>query len=174
MHNPTGKEVFGMNDDKYCTGLTLSFPADGFDEAALARLRKLLDARGALIGKALHTDRLDVCVGDGTVSFPWWDALPESEAVQAYSAFAFALCALAKRTSRVNAKVKQIESEKYAFRTLLLRMGFVGAQYKAFRRTLLRDLSGSAAFPNQARADAFYRAHAKKSNANKSNTCADT
>lgn len=35
---------------------------------------------------------------------------------------------------------------KYAFRCFLLRLGFIGNAYKADRKILLRNLSGSSAF----------------------------
>ena len=41
---------------------------------------------------------------------------------------------------------KAVENEKYAFRCLLLRLGFVGAEYKADRKILLKNLTGSSAF----------------------------
>ncbi len=40
-------------------------------------------------------------------------------------------------------------NEKYAFRCFLLRLGFIGPEYKAQRKVLLRNLNGSAAFKNQ-------------------------
>lgn len=36
--------------------------------------------------------------------------------------------------------------EKYAFRCFLLRLGMIGADYKAARKVLLRNLTGSSAF----------------------------
>jgi len=39
-----------------------------------------------------------------------------------------------------------VENEKYAFRCFLLRLGFIGAEYKIERKILLRNLTGSSAF----------------------------
>lgn len=39
-------------------------------------------------------------------------------------------------------------NEKYAFRCFLLRIGMIGAEYKAARKVLLRNLTGSSAFKN--------------------------
>jgi hypothetical protein len=36
--------------------------------------------------------------------------------------------------------------EKYAFRCFLLRLGFIGDEYKKSRKILLKNLSGSSAF----------------------------
>ena len=43
---------------------------------------------------------------------------------------------------------KPTDNEKYAFRCFLLRLGFIGAEYKAARKILLKNLSGSSAFRN--------------------------
>lgn len=60
-------------------GLTVSLPEEGFTEASLENLRKLVDAKANLITKALGTDRLDIRVAGNKVSFPWWDRMPEPE-----------------------------------------------------------------------------------------------
>ena len=51
-----------------------------------------------------------------------------------------------RNQKRINAKEKEVDNEKYAFRCFLLRLGFIGAEYKAERKILLRNLSGSSAF----------------------------
>ena len=143
-------------------GLTISLPQDGFTEAALENLRKLLEAKGALIQKALGADRLTVDTDEEHVSFPWWDRMPEPEEIQAYMSFVAALSAMAKEAKRVTSKEKDIESEKYAFRCFLLRLGFIGAESKAQRKLLLSRLSGSAAFPTAAEAEKFSAAQKAK------------
>ena len=60
-----------------------------------------------------------------------------------------------------------MESEKYAFRGFLLRLGFIGAESKGQRKLLLRNLTGSAAFPNQIKADSFLAAQKAKRDAAK-------
>jgi hypothetical protein len=37
-------------------------------------------------------------------------------------------------------------NEKYTFRCFLLRLGFIGPEYKDERKILLRNLSGSSAY----------------------------
>ena len=53
---------------------------------------------------------------------------------------------MAKKQQRVNATEKHVENEQYAFRCFLLRLGFVGPEYKADRKFLLKNLSGNSAF----------------------------
>ena len=137
------------------TGLSVSLPEDGFTEASLENLRKLVEAKASLITKALGTERLDVTAADGKVSFPWWDRMPEPEEAQAYMSFLAALCAMAKEAKRVLAKEAEVESEKYAFRCFLLRLGFIGNDSKAARKILLRNLSGHSAFRNKAEEEKF-------------------
>ena len=128
------------------TGLTISLPEEGFTDSSITNLKKLVEAKAALIRKALGTDRLDIEITDGKVSFPWWDTLPQPDEVHAYTGFIAALCNMAKETKRVLAKETEVESEKYAFRCFLLRLGYIGEDSKADRRILLRKLSGHAAF----------------------------
>lgn len=47
---------------------------------------------------------------------------------------------------RITAKEKAVDNEKYAFRCLLLRLGFIGTEYKSERKILLQNLSGNTAF----------------------------
>ena len=60
--------------------------------------------------------------------------------------FISALCEMAKTQKRITAKGKSVDNEKYAFRCFLLRLGFIGDEYKAERKILLRNLTGSSAF----------------------------
>ena len=137
------------------TGLTVSLPMEGFTETALDNMRKLVEAKATLITKALGTDRLDITAADDKVSFPWWDRQPEPDEAQAYMSFLAALCAMAKEAKRVLAKETDVESEKYAFRCFLLRLGFIGDDSKAARKILLRNLSGHSAFRNKAEEEKF-------------------
>ena len=40
-------------------------------------VHKLFDAKAALMRKASGADQLDIEIAEDTVSFPWWDTLPE-------------------------------------------------------------------------------------------------
>ena len=137
------------------TGLQIILPLEGFNPDSLDRLTKLIDSKASLIKKALGADRLTVQMKNDAVCFPWWNRLPEPEETRAYTAFLAALCTMAKEAKRVTATEKDVESEKYAFRGFLLRLGFIGADSKELRKLLMKNLSGSAAFPNSKKADAF-------------------
>ena len=123
-------------------GLTVAIPMDG---TAVGNLKKLLEAKGNLIKKALGIDSLPIEMKEETVEFPWFETADADETA-AYTHFISALCELSKNAKRVTAKEKEVDNEKYAFRCFLLRLGFIGTEYKAERKILLRNLSGSAAF----------------------------
>lgn len=132
--------------DEKSDGLVVSLPKAGFTDAALGRLQNILTAKGSLIKKALGVDALPVEVTDDRICFPWFDRLPEPDETQAYMSFIAALCAMAENQKRINTKEKPVDNEKYAFRCFLLRLGFIGPEYKAQRRILLQKLNGSSAF----------------------------
>lgn len=123
-------------------GLTVEVP---LDSTAVENLTKLLEAKGRLIRRALAVDSLPIEVTDSTVKFPWFSECGADER-KAYTHFVSALCKLAANAKRVTAKEKETDNDKYAFRCFLLRLGFIGAEYKAERKILLRNLTGSSAF----------------------------
>lgn len=129
--------------------LTVSMPRETFTDAALENLQRLVGAKAALIKKALAVEELPIEVTEERVSFPWF-AETDGDSAQAYSHFITALCDMARNQKRVTAKEKETDNEKYAFRCFLLRLGFIGAEYKADRKILLKNLAGSSAFKNGA------------------------
>ena len=135
-------------------GLTVAMPRDSFTDAALENLRKLVAAKGSLIKKALAVDSLPIETDGEKVSFPWFAEGQDSESVKAYTHFIAAICDMARNQKRITAKEKPADNEKYAFRCFLLRLGFIGAEYKGERKILLKNLSGSSAFKNGERKEA--------------------
>ena len=96
---------------------------------------------------AFEADELQIEVTDEKVSFPWFsDVTPEAS--KAYGHFITALAQMAIQAKRIVAVEKNVDNEKYAFRCFLLRLGFIGSEYKAERKYLLRNLTGSSAFKN--------------------------
>ena len=147
-------------------GLTVTMPRDFFTDEALENLKKIVASKRTLLMKALGADDLPILISDETVSFPWFPEPSPAEA-QTFTNLITAICRMAKEAKRVTAKEKETESEKYTFRCWLLRLGFVGAEHKHDRAILLQNLSGHAAFKNQADADAFYQKLKEKKAAQK-------
>ena len=136
--------------------LTIELPKDGFTETALDNLQKLVDSKASLLKKSLGTEDLFIEVTEDMIKFPWFSTSAEPMEVAAYTHLITAICKMAKKAKRVVAKERPVESEKYAFRAWLLRLGFIGSKYKHERAVLMKNLSGYAAFKNQADADVFY------------------
>ena len=130
------------------TGLTVSLP---LDKVMVGNLTRLLEVKGQLIKKALDISELPIEVGEDAISFPWFSKLPDANTTKAYTNFIAALCKMSKEQKRITASEKEVENEKYAFRCFLLRLGFIGAEYKTDRKILLQNLSGSSAFKSGAK-----------------------
>ena len=126
--------------------LVIEMPKEGFTEAAIANLERLVKSKETLIKKALGADRLPIEQTEDRLRFPWFSGSLTAEEVSAYARFIGALCAMAKNQKRVTATEKAYDNEKYAFRCFLLRLGFIGPEYKEERKILLSRLTGSAAF----------------------------
>ncbi len=132
-------------------GLTVSMPRSNFSERALENLKVIIEAKGELIRHALDVENLPIEVYDDEVSFPWFEELPTPEEIKAYTHFISALSEMAINQKRITVKEKEVENEKYAFRCFLLRLGFIGKDYKDERKILLRNLTGSSAFKGGAK-----------------------
>ena len=126
-------------------GLTVQVPRHTLSDTALENLRKLVDSKATLIKKAIGADALPIQVDDEKVFFPWFRKI-DAESARAYTVFITKLCEMAKNATRVTAADREVDNEKYAFRCFLLRLGFIGAEYKAERKILLQNLTGSSAF----------------------------
>ena len=131
-------------------GLVVQMPKASFTEDSLDNLHRLIEAKGSLIKKALDVKGLPITEEDDKLSFPWFTTESDPDEVRAYTHFIAALCEMARNQKRVTAKEKDTDNDKYAFRCFLLRLGFIGADYKTERKILLRNLSGSSAFRNGA------------------------
>lgn len=132
-------------------GLTIAIPLENI---MVEKLTKLLEIKGKLIKKALGVEDTQIKVAFGKVFFPWFSELPDADTCKTYQKFIAALCKMSKEQKRINSTEKEVTNEKYAFRCFLLRLGFIGEEYKTDRKILLKNLSGSSAFKNGAKKEA--------------------
>ena len=139
---------FGGEKEKCKDALIISVPADGFTEVSMANLKLLVKNKSELFKKAFQTENTDIVITDDTVSFPWFPFGSDADEAKAYTEFVSKLCETAKSLKRVSGKASETDNDKYAFRCFLLRLGFIGAEYKTARKILLRNLTGSSAFRN--------------------------
>lgn len=129
------------------TGLTVELP---LDKAAVGTLTNILEAKGTLIKKALGIDDLCFEIRDDKIAFPWFPEVPEPDETRAYIEFIALLCKHSKELKRATATERTVTNEKYAFRCFLLRLGFIGSEYKTSRKILLKNLEGSSSWKNGA------------------------
>lgn len=127
--------------------LTVTIP---FTKVNMGNLTSLLEAKGSLIKDALGITDLRFEMNEDSVSFPWFSKVEPEEAMT-YTKFITAICEMTMKQKRITAKPKENENEKYAFRCFLLRLGFIGDEYKADRKLLLSKLNGSSAFKSGAK-----------------------
>jgi len=72
--------------------------------------------------------------------------------LKSYIQLCLALSQMAKEVKTASPKPQQTENPKYAMRTWLLRLGFIGEEFETAREVLTRRLSGDAAFRSGCRA----------------------
>ena len=131
--------------------LTVSIPKESFTPEALENLAKLVENKGGLMARAFKVDEISFTVTEDTVSFPWFPFAANPDETAAYTEFVEKLCGMAKRVKRVSGKPTETDNDKYAFRCFLLRLGFIGEEYKGERKVLLKNLSGNGSFKSGAR-----------------------
>ena len=125
--------------------LCISFPKSMYEKRTLENLKNLVEGKGTLMKKAFRTENLEIVEDDEKISFPWFELI-DSDHFNAYTQFIAAITKMAKEQKRILGKERTVENEKYAFRCFLLRLGFIGDDYKLTRKILLENLEGSAAF----------------------------
>jgi len=137
---------FDFDESEMMNKLSIEMPLEGFTEESIAKLDKLISSKASLIKKALGAAELAIERTEATLKFPWFKFPATSDEVAAYSQFISALCTAAKEQRKVTARERVVDNEKFAFRVFLIRLGFVGDEYKLTRKILLRNLSGSSAY----------------------------
>lgn len=138
-------EEAGFEQTSTDTDLVISYPTSKFTELALLNLQRLVRAKSTLIKHALGINSLPIEITEETVSFPWFGQLKPEETT-AYTHFIDKLVKLAMKLQRVTCYSREYTNERYSFRGFLLKLGFIGKEYKTDRRILLQNLSGNASY----------------------------
>ena len=68
--------------------------------------------------------------------------------LRAYIQLCLAMSQLAKMVKTASPKPQQTDNEKYAMRCWMLRLGFIGDEFKTAREILLRNMEGNASWRN--------------------------
>ena len=94
----------------------------------------------------------------GTVEFRLFEATLHAGEIRAYITLCLAMSAQAINAKRASADVLDNGNDKYAMRCWLLRLGFIGDEFKNCREHLLKRLDGNAAWRDDPNTYASYRA----------------
>jgi len=129
--------------------ITIEIPKNGMSDEKLQNLLKLAESKHRLITKALGTPLIINDGGDRVqFVFPFGE---EDGIAQMYSQFAYGLFRYARKHQRVTATEKEVESEKFALRAFMVKLGMNGAEFGACRKWFCRNLSGNASFTTNAK-----------------------
>lgn len=126
--------------------LVLALPVSGLIGQPLVNLQKIVDSKTTLLKLALDTDCLDITTDGHKIYFPWFRLHGIEGEADAYSRLVSAICDMAKRQKRVTATEKPIENAKFSMRLFLIRLGFIGEEYRNARKILLRNLEGNSSW----------------------------
>ena len=126
--------------------LTIVIPRESLTDIALENLQKITANKQTLFQRAFRTDSTEIEITEEKISFLWFPYTTDSDEIAAYTQFISRLCDMARDAKRVSSKPTETDNDKYAFRCFLLRLGFIGKEYKTARKILLRNLTGNSAF----------------------------
>lgn len=126
--------------------LTIVIPRESITDMALENLQKIIANKQILFQRAFRTDNTEIEITEEKINFTWFPYTADGDEIEAYTQFVSRLCDMARDAKRVSSKPTETDNDKYAFRCFLLRLGFIGKEYKAARKILLRNLTGNSAF----------------------------
>ena len=149
----------------YCQVINHRF-LDRLNKEKPATMEKLADVwyegNGASYGRDHHYNssryhmlNYHACFTKGTIEFRLFQFANEHDGkkgglhageMKSYIQLCLAMSELAKEVKYASPKPQQTENEKYAMRCWLLRMGFIGDEFKTARDILLRNIEGDAAW----------------------------
>lgn len=124
----------------------VEMPRAGFPEEAYGNLQKIIASKATLLKKAIETDTLEVETSEEKLIFSWFTLHGLDGEADAYIRLIVALYNMAKNQKRVTAKERDIQNDKFTMRLFLIRLGFIGEEYKTARKILLRNLTGNSAW----------------------------
>lgn len=89
---------------------------------------------------------LDFDLTDQTISFSFFNASLDADEVGAFLTLCYQISGQAKKQKFSSTKQKEAPNESYAMRCFLLKLGFIGTEFKTERKVLLARLSGNSSF----------------------------
>lgn len=125
---------------------TVHISSDQISTETLTKLEAIIAGKATLLRNALGASKLSIIPNEQGYAFPWFQIESNADEQNAYHVLIEKLIDFARERTRVTASDKETDNPKYAFRCFLLRLGFIGAEYKRERAILLRNLEGNGAF----------------------------
>ena len=135
-------------------GIALSFPKEGMSADSIANVKKLIAAKAPLIKLALELDELPIDEEDDKLTFTWLPVTAPQEMIAATAQLLAAIIKLAKKLKRVTVIERETDNPRYTFRCFLLRLGFIGDEYKTTRKYLVKGIPGNGSKRHVASDDA--------------------
>lgn len=126
--------------------LAIVISRESLTDIALENLQKITANKQTLFQRAFRTDSTEIEITEEKINFTWFPYTADGDEITAYTQFISRLCDMARDAKRVSSKPTETDNDKYAFRCFLLRLGFIGKEYKTARKILLRNLTGNSAF----------------------------
>ena len=133
--------------------MTISVPVEFDRQQTYDKVTALIASKQTLIRQAIGVDELPVELTDKGFDFPWFSANATPTEQPAYRQFVAALVKTAAKLKRVNPTEREVENGKYAFRCFLLRLGFIGDEFKQSRKVLLSNFEGSSSYKSAKEAE---------------------
>lgn len=135
------------------TGMAVQLSMAGLDhrERFESNLANLYESRGALLQKAVgrEFDSLADCslLGEqGVVSLPLFPSSLDENDMRSYVQLSQGIVDFATKSKGIRQKENDLSNEKFRMRTWLVRIGFVGEEFKYARKLLTENLSGNSAW----------------------------
>ena len=135
------------------TGMAVQLSMVGLDhrERFESNLANLYESRGALLQKAVGREfgSLADCslLGEqGVVSLPLFPSSLDENDMRSYVQLSQGIVDFATKSKGIRQKENDLSNEKFRMRTWLVRIGFVGEEFKYARKLLTENLSGNSAW----------------------------
>lgn len=126
--------------------LTVELPISLFTEEDRDRLDQLISSKETILKKALGATSLQIEESEGKLRFPWFTLHGIDGEAKAYSQLISALGKMAREQKRITAKDKPSDNDKFTMRLFLIRLGFIGDEYKIARKLLTKNLPGNSSW----------------------------
>lgn len=110
--------------------LKIAVPREIFTDMALENLQKIIANKQTFFQRAFQTDSTKVEITEEKINFVWFSYTEDGDEIAAYTQFISRLCDMVREAKRVSSKPTETDNDKYAFRCFLLRIGFIGKEYK--------------------------------------------